>query len=195
MRTSVLSRILVQVFFVTLFGVGTAQAADVYNIDPDHTVVLFKANHLGFSNTYGQFNKVEGTFTVDETKPEKSKIELTIDTASVDSNSQKRDEHLRGPDFFNAKQNPKITFKSSKVKKVSDSSWEVEGKLALNGVTKTITIPFERFKTGEDPWKNVRTGGEAKFMIKRSDYKMNYMIPQISDEIELVVALEGIKKK
>ena len=95
-----------------IFGSSAFAQQANYAIDNSHTSVIFSISHLGFSYCYGRFNKVEGTFSLDAAKPEASMFDVTIDTNSVDTNDKKRDQHLRGPDFFDGKQFPKITFKS-----------------------------------------------------------------------------------
>lgn len=168
-------------------------AADKYDIDPTHATFLFKINHLGFSNTYGWFKNFSGSFTIDEKDASKSSVNLEIDVASVDTNAPKRDDHLRGPDFFNVKQNPKITFASKSVKMTKANTYEVSGDFKMNGVTKPISFTFNRLKTGEDPWKKIRTGGEMNLKIKRSDYGIKYGLPGIGDDVEIIVSLEGVK--
>src|SRR6185312_4699589 len=91
--------------------------ADDYKVDPAHTSVVFKINHLGFSSLYGHMTVAEGKFTLDEAKPEKSSVELTLNADTVNTFVQKRDDHLKSPDFFNSKQFPTINFKSTAVKK------------------------------------------------------------------------------
>jgi polyisoprenoid-binding protein YceI len=184
-------------FFIGLISlVGVfAQAQDVYKIDPDHSTFMFKVNHLGFSNTYGIFRIFSGSFTIDEANVSNSKVEIEIKTDSVDTNAPKRDEHLRKPDFFNAKQNPKITFKSTSIKKVKENVYEVKGDFNMNGVTKPLMFTLNRNKTGKDPWGNDRTGADAKFTIKRSDYNMKFMLGGVGDDVEITTSFEGIKEK
>lgn len=175
---------------------AAATGLDVYKIDPSHTSVVFKVDHLGFSYVYGQFPKVEGEFKVDEKNPAKSSLNVFIDANSITTHDEKRDKHLRSPDFFNVKQYPKITFKSDSVKKVKGDQYEIAGKLTLHGVTKPVKFTFNRARTGKDPWGNTRTGGEAQFIIKRSDFGMNYMQGenQVGDEVALLLSVEGIKQ-
>ncbi len=178
-----------------LFGISLAHAEETWNVDKDHAQVLFKATHLGFSHVYGWFKSVSGTVMLDDKNPAKNSVNLEIDADSLDTMVTKRDQHLKGPDFFDVKQFPKVTFKSDSVKKLDDKNYEIKGNLTLHGVAKPVTLTFNRFKTGEDPWKNTRTGGEGKFTIKRSDFNMKYMLEGISDEIEIVASIEAIKKK
>jgi len=175
--------------------VSSAAFAENFNIDPAHTEVVFKVGHMGFSNVIGQFTKVDGKFTLDEKNPGKSSVELTIDADSVSTNNAKRDEHLRSPDFFNVKQFPKITFKSKSVKKTDGNHYEVAGDLTMHGVTKPVSFSFNHMGTGADPMGKVRAGGELMFKVKRSDFGMNFMAgpKAISDEIEVMVDVEGVK--
>jgi len=169
-------------------------AADKYKVDKDHAQVLFVSNHLGFSKTYGWFTKVEGDFEIDEANPSASKVDLNIVANSLTTAVEKKDQHLKSPDFLDTKQFPKVTFKSETVKKVDDKTYEIKGKLTLHGKTNTEIMKFERMKTGEDPWKNIRTGGEGKMTIKRSDYGIKYMMDGIPDQVEIIASLEGIKE-
>lgn len=175
---------------------GFAQEAVTYKIDPTHASIVFKVNHLGFANVYGVFGAVDGKMVVNDAKPEASSFEVTVKADSLDTKNAKRDEHLKGADFFNVKQFPTITLKSKSVKKVGEGKFEVKADLNLRGVTKPVSFVWNHFKTGEDPWKNTRTGGETEFKIKRTDHKMTYMSKpgEIGDEVTMIVSLEGVKQ-
>lgn len=177
----------------TLLCASPAVAADKYQIDTAHTGLYFKINHLGYSNTYGRFNDVGGSFVVDQNAPEKSSVELVVKADSIDTNDQKRDKHLRSPDFFNTKQNPTITFKSTSVKKLSDDEFEITGDLTLNGVTKPHTLTMKKLGEGKDPWGNYRIGFDTVTTIKRSDFNMNYMADKVGDEVTLMFSTEGVR--
>ncbi len=169
---------------------------DKYKIDPAHTSVVFKVGHLGFSHVYGMFPGVEGTFSIDEAKPESAKIDFKIKADSIQTNVGKRDDHLKSPDFFNVKAHPWITFKSKSVKKTGADTYRIEGNVTLNGVTKPLAFDFKRNRTGKGMQGETRTGGDANFTIKRSDFKMNYMNApdQVSDSVELFVSIEAIRE-
>jgi polyisoprenoid-binding protein YceI len=173
---------------------GSAFAAD-YTVDPAHTSIVFKISHMGFSNVYGMIPGVEGKFSIDDAKPEKSNLNLTIKADSIVTHDAKRDEHLHSPDFFNVKQFPTITFVSKSVKKLDPKHYEIAGDLTLHGVTKPLKFTFTRFNTGKDPFGKDRTGGEASFKIKRSDFGMNFMNDpsKVGDDVEFMVSTEGIK--
>lgn len=171
-------------------------AADKYTIDPVHSSIVFKISHMGFSNLMGFVNGAEGSFTIDEANPEKSSVEISAKAENLVTFDKKRDEHLRGPDFFNVKQFPTISFKSKSVKKTGDKSYQVDGELSMHGVTKPLSFTFNRMNTGKDPMGTFRTGGETTFTVKRSDFNMNYMAGpgKIGDDVEMFVNVEGTKK-
>ncbi len=173
-----------------------AWAAPVnYKLDETHASIVFKANHLGFSNVYGMFGAAAGTITWDAAKPEASTFEIKVKTDSLNTLNAKRDEHLKNNDFFNVKQYPEIVLKSKSVKKAGKDKYDVKADLTMHGVTKTISFVFHHMKTGKDPWGNDRTGGETTFKVKRTDFGMTYMAKpgEISDEIEITVSIEGVK--
>lgn len=175
------------------FGVATHASADTFKIDPVHSSILFSATHLGVSNLYGRFNDVSGTVTFDQADPSKSSVNLTIPIESVDTRVAKRDQQLKGPDFFNAKQFPVMTFKSTKVEGSGDA-YKVTGDFTLHGVTKPLTFEVKKGGEGKGEKGEIRGGGEARFTIKRSDYGMTFMQGPVGDEINVIVSLEGVKE-
>ena len=178
--------------------IATSVSAEVapagsYKIDPGHTNVMFSVSHLGFSNLVGRFNKMEGDISLNPKG--KSKVEVSINTASVDSNHGKRDAHLRGPDFFNVKQYPVMKFVSDKVSyNGKGEPVKVSGKLSLHGKTKSVTLAVTPIGAGKDPWGGYRIGYDATTTIKRSDFGMNYMQGGIGDDIQITLNIEAIKQ-
>lgn len=172
-----------------------ALAADTYQVDAEHASVVFKVKHLGMSYTWGRFNQVAGTFTLDEERPAASRLEIVIQTTSVDTGNARRDRHLRSADFFDAEQFPEIRFVSKQVARRESNLWEVTGDLTLHGVTRPLTVQITKIGAGADPWGNHRAGGELTFTIKRSDFGMGGMQEAAGDEVTLFVSLEGIKQK
>ena len=158
-----------------------------------HSTAIFKALHFGAGYTYGLFRKVEGSLTVDEKSPAKSSVSISFDAASVYTGDQKRDKHLQSPDFLNAKQYPKITFKSTRVVKTAGGA-NVSGKLSLHGVTRDITVKMVKVGDGKDPWGNTRIGFEGTFSVKLSDHKIKGMKGAVGDKIQITIAVEGMKK-
>lgn len=170
-----------------------APAAAVYEIDNVHTSVLFRVMHLNVAPFWGRFNQISGTVTWDDANPAASSIDVAIDAASVDTNNEKRDQHLRNADFFNASEFPTITFKSKTIE-AEGEKYKVTGPLTFNGTTKEVTAHFTKTGEGKDPWGGTRIGGEATFTIKRSDFGIKYMPDALGDNVEVIVAIEGIKK-
>ena len=193
MKTRLLAPVLSFVATASIFAASPGRAADTYTIDPVHTTIIFRINHLGSSWTYGRFDKVDGTFTVDPANPSDVKFDLSAKTESVDTNSDQRDTHLKSPDFFAAKEFPEITFKSTDVKSTGDKKYDVTGDLTLHGVTKSITVPMEFVGTSDSKQMGSRAGYEAHFSVKRSDYGMDKMVGMVGDEVYLTVSMEGKK--
>jgi polyisoprenoid-binding protein YceI len=174
-------------------SLGTfAIAADTYKIDPEHSVVIYRVSHFNVGNAYGRFNDPTGQVVYDKADPSKSTFTFEVKTDNVDTDNDKRDAHLKSPDFFDAKQFPTITFKSTAVKADGDTL-TLTGDLNLHGVTKSITFPIK--KTGEtDTGKmGYRTGWEAQVDLKRSDFGMTGMQGAIGDDVHLVISFEAVK--
>ena len=172
-----------------------ARAADTYKIDPVHAAVLYKISHLGLANAYGRFNEPTGKVVLDNDDPSKSSFEFEVDADKVDTGNAKRDAHLKSPDFFNARQFPKISYKSTSVSKKGDNQYELIGDLTMHGVTKPIT--FVVTKTGEGKGlkpDEVRTGWEAQVDLKRTDWGIKGLVGPVGDDVHLTVSFEGVKQ-
>jgi polyisoprenoid-binding protein YceI len=189
MKTSTL----IVVILLSSLGVA-AQAADTYQVDPVHSSVLFKVRHLNVANLYGRFDDVSGTVTLDPANAADDSVNLEIKTDSIDTHNEKRDQTLKGPDFLNVKQFPTIAFKSTKVEKAGDDTYNVTGNLTLRGVTKPLTVEFKRTGEGKGMKDEYRAGGETQFTIRRGDFGMTYMPEVAGDDVMLIISLEGIKK-
>jgi len=152
-----MKRIAVLLSVVTVLAlVGWRAEAQAHKVDPVHSFVVFRIGHANIGYVWGRFNDPAGSFTLDDADPAKSSFEIEIKVANVDTHQPKRDEHLQTPDFFNAKQYPTITFKSTSVKKGSAANTlDVTGDLTMHGVTKSVTIPVERTSS---PPRNVPAG-------------------------------------
>jgi len=175
-------------------GAVSLRAADTYQVDPVHSTFLFRIKHMNVSYTYGRINNGTGTVVVDEADPSKSSVELELKPENVDTNNEKRDQHLKGPDFFNSKQFATITFKSKSIKKDGDTNFDVTGDFTLLGVTKEITVKLTRTGAGKDPMGNFRTGFEGTFTIKRSDYGMTQMLQGVGDDVQITTSVEAMRK-
>ena len=170
----------------------TVRAADNYKVDPVHSSVIFKIDHLGVAPFYGRFNNPTGTVTLDKEDATKSAFTFEVKTENVQTGNEKRDGHLKTPDFFDAKQFPTITFKSKSVSSPAPDKYEVTGDLTLHGVTKEVKLVLN--KTGEKETKmGYRTGWTTDVTLKRSDYGMKQMLDMLGDEVELTIAYEAVK--
>ncbi|MBI2423552.1 MAG: YceI family protein [Candidatus Hydrogenedentes bacterium] len=178
---------------MTVLVLPAARAAEVFTVDAVHSVVGYKIGHNQVSNSYGVFTGISGTVSVDEAEPLNSKVNIEVKADSVNSYNADRDEHLKGPDFFNAKQFPVITFASTSAKKISDTEYEITGDLTLLGTTKSVTAKVAYLGTGTGRDGEALLGLEAKLNIKRSDFGMTYGIPMVGDEVELTIAIEATK--
>ncbi len=168
--------------------------AGAYNIDPAHTNLGFAVSHLGFSHVIGRFNQVAGQVTIDPKG--QSSANVTIQTASVDTNHAKRNTDLRGPDFFNAKQFPTLTFAATSAKfNTAGEVSSLSGNLTAHGVTKPVTMTVKQYGAGKDPWGGFRVGYFAETTIKRSDFGMNFMKGALGDDVALRLDIELVKKK
>ena len=179
-------------------GIATSAIAEDYAIDKkgQHAVIQFKIAHLGYSWMIGRFNDFDGSFSYDEKNPSASKINVTINTASVDTNHAARDKHLRSPDFFNVDKFPTATFVSKSFKESGDGKAELTGAFSLNGVTRDITIDVNHVGHGNDPWGGYRRGFEGTTTLKVADWNIPFAakLGPASAEAELYFSFEGIKQ-
>jgi polyisoprenoid-binding protein YceI len=166
--------------------------ADDYKADPVHSFVVFDVHHLGAGYVYGTFGGPEGAVTFDPADLTKMALDLSVDVDSLDTRNGNRDKDLKGPDFFDAKQFPKLTFKSTAVKKTGDNTIDLTGDLTVKGVTKSITVPIEYTGTGKGMQGETRVGLRADFKINRADFNMTAdPEPIVGNEIHIIVAIEA----
>jgi polyisoprenoid-binding protein YceI len=179
---------------VLVLGLGAvaAPAADDYAVDAAHAALNFKISHLGLSWTHGRFNDFTGAFAIDP-EPSKCAFSLAIKTESIDTANAKRDEHLRSPDFFNAKQFPVIIFKSTTVKAVKDG-YQVNGDLTMHGITKPISFALLGGRKAEFPPGVSRTGFSTELVLKRSEFGITKFAEAVGDEVHIAISFEGTKK-
>ena len=170
-------------------------AAETFQVDPNHSFVLFKVSHLGAGYVYGRFTDgVSGTISTDPAAPDKSEVALEVKTNTLDTGLAQRDKDIKSPDFLNAKQFPLITFKSTSVQKVSDQQYAVTGDLTFHGVTKPVTVQANITGQGKGAKGEMRTGAEVHFVVKRSEYDVKYGLPALGDDVQMTVAVEGVRK-
>ncbi|RTZ17362.1 YceI family protein [Vibrio aquaticus] len=186
----------------TLFATGLAMvmalpfgasAAD-YMIDTKgaHASVNFKVSHLGYSFIQGRFNNFDGQFSYDPANITASKVSVTVDTTSLDSNHAERDKHIRSSDFIDASKFSTATFNSTSVVDKGNGKLEVNGDLNLHGVTKPITINAEFVGAGQDPWGGERAGFVGTTRLELADF--NIQVMGSSSYVDMDLHVEGIKK-
>jgi polyisoprenoid-binding protein YceI len=184
---------------LALLSTGANAAPDKYVFDKDHTHIIFFVSHVGFSDTIGRFNAFDGYFTFDEKEPEKSEVDVTIQSASIDTGVAILDKALKAESFLNVAAFPTMHFKSTEIRNPAYSSAgpenaraDVVGDLTLLGVTKPVVLHVKYNKSGIHPFTNNYVSGfsvDTKF--KRSDYGMKSYIPDVGNEIRVHIEVEG----
>lgn len=171
-------------------------ALDNYVIDTKgaHAFIQFRIKHLGYSWLYGRFDRFSGTLQYDEAKPENSAIQVTVDTASINSNHAERDKHLRNEDFLDVKKYPTAEFVSTGVRMTGPGMAMLTGKLTLHGVTREIAFPVQHMGGGPDPWGGYRQGFTGSTTLRLKDYGIDYDLGPASAELELMLDIEAIRQ-
>ncbi len=150
----------------------TQSATQAWNIDTSHSSIDFKVKHMAIASTKGNFKTFSGT--IQTNKGELSNVEVTIDANSITTNDEKRDGHLKSPDFFDVANTPTITFKSTKVEKTSGNEYKVTGDLTMRGVTKPVTFTAEVGAPMKDPWGLTRAAANISGKLNRKDWGLNW---------------------
>jgi polyisoprenoid-binding protein YceI len=176
----------------------SAFAADTYVFDKLHSTVGFQIRHL-FSKVPGKFGDFSGQIQLDEANPEQSSVEVTIETASIDTGVKMRDDDLRSPNFFDAKKFPEITFKSTAVKKTGENTADVTGNLTMHGVTKEVVLKVELLGKGAGPKNSTVSGWDASTALKRTDFGLNWNkviegTQMVGDDVQIELHIEADKK-
>jgi len=174
-----------------LLGVTATAPAQTYKVDPVHSFVVFKIEHMNTGWVWGRFNAPAGTFALEGDNPQ---IDVTVEVKNIDTGVEPRDNHLRSDDFFKAEAHPTITFKSTQIEKVDDNTYKATGEITLLGKTNPVTVELKVGQAVKGMQQETRRGLQGTFTVKRSDYGMDFMLNAIGDEVELHVALEGIQE-
>lgn len=170
-----------------------AAAADSYTVDSGHTYPSFEISHLGFSTLRGTFDSSSGKIMLDS-KNKSGSIDISINTASLDTGHAKRDEHLRSDEFFNVAKFPVMTFKSGNLVFDGDRLVGADGELTLLGVTKPVSLTVSSFKCGNHPiMKKPVCGANASATIKRTEFGLSAYAPAVGDEVKILIEVEAIK--
>jgi polyisoprenoid-binding protein YceI len=178
-----------------LCGLTPAYAAD-YLIDTKdaHAFIQFKISHLGYSWVLGRFNSFDGSFSYDPKDPASSRVEVVIQTDSIDSNHAERDKHLRGDKFLHADRYPEARFVSRAYTERADGSALLAGELTLRGVTRPIDIQVSQIGAGMDPWGGYRRGFEGRTRLQLKDFGIDFNLGPTASEVQLELVVEGIRQ-
>jgi len=180
------------VVLALVLGAASSAHADEFAVDPAHSSVVFKISHLGLAWVNGRFDDISGSFALDSDRSRTS-FSLVAKAESIDTNNAKRDEHLKSPDFFGAKQFPEITFQSTGASPI-EGGYRVTGELTIKGVAKLVTFDLMGGRTAEFPPGVHRTGFTAELPIKRSDFGVGAANPALGDDVFISLSFEGTKK-
>jgi polyisoprenoid-binding protein YceI len=170
--------------------------AGVYNVDPSHSNVGFEVRHMGIATVRGRFGAFEGSIDASGDAPV---LQGTVDVATIDTGDANRDGHLKGPEFFDAEQQPKISFHSTATEVSGGGAITLQGEITIKGITKPIELTGEIAENGEDPWGNERVGLELTSAIDRRDFdlKWNQTLPNgnllVANEVKLLVSVSAVK--
>ncbi len=171
-----------------------------YEIDPTHSGVHFSIRHLMIANVRGSFQSVKGTLRYDPENLSQSGIEAEIDVNSINTSDEKRDGHLKSPDFFDVAQYPHMSFVSKQVESISEGEFRVTGDLTLHGVTKPVVLMIDEISPeSKDPWGKMRIAASAKGKINRKDFGLTWSAPletggvMLGDEVKIELDIQAVK--
>jgi len=176
----------------------TVLPTGTWTVDPAHSNVDFSVKHLGIATVRGAFNEFEGTFEVGEDGSAKARG--TVQTASIDTNEDKRDDHLRSEDFFHAELHPELSFESTEIRPLGDDSFLIHGELTMRGVTRPIALEAEVQGTEIDPWGNERVALDVRGQLNRGEWGLtwNQVLGSgnmlVSDKVKLSLDISAIKQ-
>ncbi len=177
---------------ITAFG-AQAQTPGRYEFDKSHTHIIFMVEHLGYSWTIGRFRDFDGYFTFDEKDPAKSEVRVTLKPASVDTSVPALDKELLGEKFFNVAKFPTMEFKSTGIAVTGAKTGSVAGDFTMLGVTRPVKLDVTYNKSGVHPYTSDYVSGfSIRTQLKRSDFGMNAYLPDVGDQVNAIIEVEGI---
>jgi polyisoprenoid-binding protein YceI len=196
-----MKRIIASFATILLLSQPFIASASTWNIDPDHSSVGFQVRHLMVSNVKGTFEKYSGVLNLDDKEITRSTVQATIDAKSINTNVQKRDEHLRSADFFDVEKYPSMTFVSKKITRAGKDRLKIAGDLTLHGVTRPVVLDVVGLsKESKDPWGNLRRGATATTKINRKDFGLTWNTAletggvAVGEEVTVNLEIELIRK-
>ena len=181
---------------ISLAALVSFAGATEWKVDKSHSSVNFEVRHLVITKTHGNFVEFDGSLQFDDSAFEESAVTFSVKTASVSTDDEKRDQHLKSPDFLDAEKYPDMTFKSVNIIKGRGTEFEMVGDLTIKGVTKRVTFECEYFGTAKDPWGNAKSGFSARTRINRHDFGVSWSKTLdsggvvVGDEVTITLDLE-----
>lgn len=171
-----------------------------WTIDNSHSQITFSVRHMMISNVHGRFEKFTGNVEFNEQNPTLSSVEVQIDADSINTRDEKRDGHLKSPDFFNAAEFPYVVFKSTRVEKLDDSHGKIYGDLTIRGIAKSVVLDVEYSGNAKSPWGSTSAGFSASTKLNRKDWDLNWNVALetggwlVGDTININIELEIVKQ-
>jgi polyisoprenoid-binding protein YceI len=171
-----------------------------WQLDKAHSSISFSVRHMMISTVRGRFEEFDGTFELNETDPTQSRVEVAIQTTSINTKEAQRDAHLKSPDFFDVEKYPVITFKSKRIEKLDKQHARLVGNLTIKGITKEVVLDVEYAGQAKSPWGTVNAGFTAQTKINRKDWDLTWNVALetggvlVSDEVTISIELELIKQ-
>jgi polyisoprenoid-binding protein YceI len=179
---------------------GTAIAGEKYDVDKSHSFIGFTVRHMTVASVRGEFKEYAAELTVDESDLANSSIEVTIEAASIDTDNQQRDDHLRSADFLEVGTYPQIVFESKEIEPAGDGEYRAIGDLTIHGVTREVVLDLEVAGPIQDPYGNLRVGVEGETTINRQDFEVKWSKVMdtgglvVGDDVKIRFALEAMRK-
>lgn len=179
---------------------GVVAAPTTWAVDPSHTHVEFAIRHMMIATVKGRFGGIAGSVLIDEQQPAKSRVDVTIDVATIDTREAQRDAHLRSADFFDAERFPQLTFRSTRVERLGADRYKVAGDLTIRSQMRPVVLDVTAEGRGKDPWGGERAGFSATVKIKRSDFGLmwNQTLETggvlVGDEVTITVDAELVNQ-
>lgn len=173
---------------------------DVYDIDSSHSTIEFKVRHLGFSKVTGRFTSFAGSAEMDGEDLSTLSADVTVDASTITTGENKRDEHLRSPDFFDVESHPELTFKSTGVTNVSGHDFTLLGDFTMHGVTRPVEIRAEYLGTATDPWGGTRVGFQGRTKLNRKDFGLtwNQVLETggvlVGEDVEISLDIQAVRR-
>ena len=171
-----------------------------WNIDASHTHASFTVRHMMITNVRGEFRNITGTVEFDEKNPTRSSVDVKIDASTVNTRDEKRDGHLKSPDFFDVEKYPYIAFKSKRAETIDDNSGRLIGDLTLHGVTREVALEVEYAGQAKSPWGTTSAGFSARTKVNRKDFGLNWNVALetggvlVGDVVSVEIEVEIVKQ-